>query len=95
MYSLGICLERTGKVDQALQKFNDGVMVDPNSQSKQQIQAHVNELQQQRSMISPGMLNPGGAIFSQNQAPGAGLFGVGNSFFTQPLSDLIKVNKKD
>lgn len=93
IYSVAICLEKMGKTEQAIPKFNEGVLVDTNPQSKAQIIAHIRDLQQKQFLNVPSLLNPssGTPIGPGSAAPGYGLFGAGSSFFSEPMKDLIKI----
>lgn len=88
LYSIGICLEKLGKVDLAVPKFNEGIMVDPNPATKEQIRAHVLDLQKNSLLNVPGLMSPGGI---GPAAPGAGVFGPGSSIFTESFKDMIKI----
>lgn len=92
LYSLGICYEKSGNIPAAIQKFNEGVMVDTNAQTKNQIIMHVRELQQ-ANFLPVQNFNPlgGGAGAGAGIGPGAGLFGAGSGFLQQDMRDLIKI----
>ncbi|MBX9687613.1 MAG: tetratricopeptide repeat protein [Candidatus Obscuribacterales bacterium] len=95
IYSIAICLEKLGKPEMAIPKFNEGILVDSNVQTRMQIQQHVRELQQRQFLNVPGLINPvSGDLVgpgSASQVPGSGLFGAGSSFFSAPFKDLIKI----
>ena len=92
LYSIAICLEKLGKVELAIPKFNEGMMVDNNVQTKNQILMHVRELQQKGFLNVPGLMSPGGAPFGAVPAgPGSGLFGANSALFGESMKDLIKI----
>lgn len=94
IYSIAICLEKLGKPELAIPKFNEGILVDSNPVTKTQIQAHVRELQQKQFMSIPSLISPtgGSAIGPGSATPvGSGLFGAGSPFFNQSFKDMIRI----
>ncbi len=90
LYSLGICHEKSGNVPAAIQKFNEGVMVDTNPQTKNQIIMHMRELQQ-ANFLPIQNFSPIGGGGGGGLGPGSGLFGAGSGFLQQDMRDLIKI----
>ncbi len=94
IYSIAICLEKLGKVQLAIPKYNEGIMVDTNPTTKAQILAHVRELQQKQLLNIPSLLNPATGTPIGPGAQGStesSLFGFGNSFFGESFKDMIKI----
>jgi tetratricopeptide (TPR) repeat protein len=87
VYGLAVMLEKMGSINDAVQEFNNGLMLETDPLMKAQIQMHVQQL-----MGGAGM-NVGGF----GSGVGAGQMGtVGNNIFTsgalsQPMKDLIKI----
>jgi tetratricopeptide (TPR) repeat protein len=90
IYSVAICLEKMGKVDMAIKKFQEGMLADPNRETSAQIRSHVQELQQKQLFSVPGLNVPGGSAVGPG-TPGSELFGPGSSFFNQSFKDMIKI----
>lgn len=92
-YSIAICLEKLGKTDPAIQKFNEGIMMDNNPTTKTQIQAHVRDLQKANFLNVPGLgaVGGGGLGPGMSQPVGSGLFSVGSSFYNESFKDMIKI----
>lgn len=88
LYSVGVCYEKLGKIDDAVKYFNDGIIVDPNQNTKNQILMHVRQLQQ-KNFLGPGLMSPGG--IGDGAVPGNQLFGPGSSFFNESFKDMIKI----
>ena len=96
IYSIAICLEKLGKTAPAVQKFNEGILVDPNPTTKSQIMKHVQDLQNQNFLNVPSLGGIGGGLGpGMSQPVGNGLFGVGSSFYTQSFKDMIKIKSPD
>lgn len=94
LYSIAICLEKLGRLDEAVRRFNEGMMVDNNPNQKAQIQQHVRDLQKNQLLNVGTLLSPTGTPIGPGSAgtpigPGSSLFG--SSFFGESMKDLIKI----
>ena len=86
LYSIGICMEKMGKMHEAISKFNEGMMVDTNLTMKNQIAMHVRQLQSGHLFNLPALSGGSG---STQIGPGANLFN--DNFFGGSMKDLIKI----
>lgn len=89
LYSIGVCLEKLGKVDLAIPKFNDGVLVDPNPTTRAQITMHIRDLQQRQLLRVPTLLSPGGAGSSLGSGAGSELNLPGSAPLFGPGSQAV------
>jgi tetratricopeptide (TPR) repeat protein len=85
IYGLAVMLEKMGQTNDAMQEFNNGLMLETDPLMRAQIQMHVQQ------MGGSAMRVPGLGSFD-----GGGAGGVGNNIFTSgalstPFKDLIKI----
>ena len=90
IYSVAVCLEKLGKIHEAIQKFDEGVMVDTNVTMKNQIMQHLQQLRGAgRGFSLPGIGQAGmGPNFG---GPGNNIFK--DPFFGESFKDMIKIKQ--
>lgn len=85
LYSLGVCLEKTGKIHEAIQKFDEGLLVDTNTTMQSNIRMHVQQLRHGHLFNLPGLTAGSG---NPTIGPGSNLF---NNPFGEQFKDMIKI----
>ncbi len=84
IYGLAVMLEKQGEIANAVQEFQEAIMMETDPVMKAQIQLHIQQLLNQGAFNLPGL---GG--LNQSPTVGNGLFTSGA--LSQPFSSLIKI----
>lgn len=92
VYGLAVMLEKQGLIREALQEFNEGILMETDPIMKQQIFTHIQQLQQ----AAGGLASIGLPSIGSGTGGGTAGASVGNNIFTsgalsQPFSSLIKL----
>lgn len=90
IYSIAVCLEKLGKIHEAIAKFNEGVLVDTNPTMKNQILTHLHQLQGGHGFNLPQIGGQAG-LGPNFGAPGSNLFK--DPFFGESFKDMIKIKQ--